>query len=169
VNQRLADLRWSDLPAPVQALARWLTIVQVVGYTTALLFVLHTTGMAPRGIAQRYRGGDSTAVEGAMQFPKSYAEMLTITHTHLLSMAVIFAFSGLGLLLCSRPSPRAKHFLVVEPFVALLVSFSSLWLIRYVHPGFSLLLGLSSLIMACTFYTQSYLILEELFGWWKPQ
>lgn len=165
---RSAEVRWADLPRPFLALARWLTIVQVVGYTTALLFVLHTTRMVPQGIAERYRGSDSTAAEGPMQFPKSYAEMLTITHTHLLSMAVIFTFSGLGLLLCSRPSPRLKRFLVVEPFVALLVSFSSLWLIRYVHPRFSLLLGLSSLVMACSFYLQSYLILTEI-GWREPQ
>ena len=164
----LAELRWADLPRPYRSLARWLTFVQVVGYSTALLFVLRTTRMLPHGIVERYRGSDSTATEGAMQFPKSYAEMLTITHTHLLSMAVIFTFSGLGLLLCTRPSPRLKQFLVVEPFVALLVSFSSLWLIRYVDPRFSLLLALSSFVMAGTFYLQSYLILAEV-GWLEPK
>ena len=85
---------WRDVPPPFRSVARWLTIVQVVGYTTALLFVLHTTHMAPSGISDRYRGSDSTAAEGAMQFPKSYAEMLTLTHTHILSMAVIFDVLG---------------------------------------------------------------------------
>jgi len=97
-----------------------------------------------------------------MQFPKSYAEMLTLTHTHILSMAVIFALSGLGVSLCSRLSPGLRRFLIVEPFVALLVSFSCLWLVRYVDPRFSWLLELSSSIMAITFYVQSFLILTEL-------
>ncbi len=155
-------LSWSDVPEPIRALARWMTIVQVVGYTTALIFVRHTTGMTPAGAAVRYRGSDPEATEAAMQFSKSFAEMLNITHTHLLSMAAIFVFSGLALALCARPSERWRRVLVVEPFVALLVSFSAMWLMRYVDARFSWLLGLSSSIMAATFYLQAFFILREL-------
>jgi hypothetical protein len=147
---------------PVRAVARWITIVQLVGYTTSLLFIHHTTGMTPGGVAARYRGADSVATEATMQFPKSFAEMMTITHTHLFSMAVIFVLSGLGLALCSRPTERWRRILIVEPFIALLVSFSAMWLMRYVDPRFSWLLGLSSLVMAVTFYVQSFFILREL-------
>ena len=71
-----------------------------MGYTTGLVFIHHTTGMTPPGVAEQYRGGDSTAVsDAAMKFPKPYAEMLNITHTHLLSMAAIFIVSGLALAL----------------------------------------------------------------------
>ena len=60
-----------------------------MGYTTGLLYIRHTTGMTPPGVSEQYRGSDSTAVtEAAMKFPKSYAEMLNITHTHLLGMLV---------------------------------------------------------------------------------
>ena len=111
------------MPEPIRALARWITIVQLVGYTTSLVFIRHTTGLTAAGIAERYRGADPDAAESAMQFPKSFAEMLTITHTHLFSMAAIFVFSGLVLALCSRPSERWRRILIVEPFVALLVSF----------------------------------------------
>jgi len=97
-----------------------------------------------------------------MQFPKSFAEMLTITHTHLLSMAVIFVLTGLGVALCERVSERWKRWLIAEPFVALLVSFSAMWLMRYVDPRFSWLLEASSALLAVTFYVQSYLILREV-------
>ena len=157
-------LSWSDVPEPIRALARWITIVQLVGYTTSLIFIRHTTGLTATGIAERYRGADPDAAEGAMQFPKSFAEMLTITHTHLFSMAAIFVFSGLALALCSRPPERWRRILIVEPFVALLVSFSAMWLMRYADPRFSWLLGLSSGVMAVTFYVQSYFILRELMG-----
>lgn len=156
------SLSWQDAPEPLRALARWITIVQLVGYTTSLIFIRHTTGLTATGIAERYRGADPEAAEGAMQFPKSFAEMLTITHTHLFSMAAIFVFSGLALAFCSRPSERWRRFLIVEPFVALLVSFSAMWLMRYVAPGFSWLLALSSGIMALTFYVQAFFILREL-------
>ncbi len=137
-------------------------MVQLVGYTTSLLFIHHTTGMTPPGVAARYRGADSAVTEGSMQFPKSYAEMLTITHTHLLSMAAIFVFSGVALGLCERPSERWRQLLIVEPFGALLVSFGSMWLMRYVDARFSWLLSLSSALMALTFYVQSFFVLREL-------
>ena len=97
-----------------------------------------------------------------MQFPKSFAETLTITHTHLLSMAVIFVISGIGIALCERVTERRKRWLIAEPFGALLVSFSAMWLMRYVDPHFSWLLEASSAVLAMTFYLQSYLILREL-------
>ena len=105
---------------------------------------------------------DADTSDAAMQFPKSFAEMLTITHTHLFSMAVIFVISGLALALCTRPEERWRRLLIAEPFVALLVSFSAMWLMRYVDARFSWLLALSSAIMAATFYVQSFFILREL-------
>jgi hypothetical protein len=151
------------VPAPIRTLARWLTIVQLVGYTTSLIFVWHTTQLVPRGIATRYRGAaiDSTATT-PMQFPKSFGEMLTITHTHLLSMAVIFVFTGIGVALCTRPSARWRRFLIAEPFAALLVTFTAMWLMRYVDGRFAWLLEASSATLAVTFYAQSFLILREL-------
>jgi hypothetical protein len=113
-------------------------------------------------VVTRYRGSDPEAAEGAMQFAKSFSEMLTVTHTHLFSMAAIFVFSGLALALCDRPSERWRRTLIVEPFVALLVSFSAMWLMRYGDPHFTWLLALSSGIMAVTFYVQSFFILREL-------
>jgi FPC/CPF motif-containing protein YcgG len=157
---------WAAAPAPLRTLARWLTIVQAVGYTVSLVFIWHTTGLTPAGAAARYRGSDSTAAsaDAAMQFPKSFAEMLTNTHTHLLSMAAIFAFSGLILAFCERPGDAAKRFLIAEPFAALLVSFSAMWLMRYAHPAFAWLLVLSSTSMAIVFYIQTGYNVRELFG-----
>jgi hypothetical protein len=155
-------LTWDRLPAAVRTLARWLTIVQAVGYTVSLVFVFHTTRMTPAGAAARYRGSDPAASEAAMQFPKSFAEMLTNTHTHLLAMAAIFAFSGLCLAFCRRPSERTRRWLIAEPFAALLVSFSAMWLMRYVDPRFGWLLMASSTSMAVTFYIQAFFILREL-------
>jgi hypothetical protein len=165
-----SGLSWRTLPPALRTLGRWVTLIQLVGYTTSLVFVWHTTGMTPPGVAARYRGEvDSSSATGplggssggAMQFPKSFAEMLTITHTHLLGMAAIFAISGLCLALCTRPAERWRRFLIAEPFAALLVSFSSMWLMRYVDPRFSWLLEASSASLAIVFYVQSWHILRE--------
>ncbi len=155
-------LTWRAVPASLRTLARWVMIVQVVGYTTSLVFVWHTTRLTPPGIEARYRGANPDVGEGAMQFPKSFAEMLTITHTHLLSMAVIFVITGIGVALCERVGERWKRLLVAEPFAALLVSFAAMWLMRYGDARFAWLLEASSSVLAVTFYVQSYLILREL-------
>lgn len=151
---------WRTLPATVRSIGRWVTIVQLVGYTTSLVYVWQTTRLVPSGIVDHYRGSEST--EGAMHFAKSFSEMLSITHTHLLAMLVIFVLSGVSLALCEGVPEGRKRFLVTEPFVALLVSFSAMWLMRYADPRFSILLALSSGIMAATFYLQSLLVLREL-------
>jgi hypothetical protein len=153
---------WRTLPSNARLLGKWVTIVQLVGYTTSLVFVWHTTRLVPGGVAERYRGADPAGGQEAMQFPKSFGEMLTITHTHLLSMVVIFLISGIGVALCERVAERWRRLLLVEPFVALLVSFSAMWLMRYVDPRFGWLLELSSGSLAVVFYVQCYLILREL-------
>ena len=153
---------WRSVPPALRGLARWIVIVQLVGYTASLVLVWHTTRLTPPGIESRYRGANPDLGEGALQFPKSFAEMLTITHTHLLSMAVIFVFMGMGVALCERVSARWKGIIIGEPFVALLVSFSAMWLMRYADPRFRWLLEASSAVLAVTFYVQAYLILREL-------
>ena len=160
------SLTWRDVSAPLRTLARWVAIIQVVGYTTSLVFVWHTTHLVPSGVAARYRGVDPETAPlppgAALQFPKSLSEMLTITHTHLLSMAVIFTLTGAGIALCTRLAERWKRLLIAEPFGALLVSFSAMWLMRYVDGRFGWLLEASSALLALTFYLQSYLILSEV-------
>ena len=154
---------WNTVPRPLRTLAAWVTVVQVVGYTTALVFVWWTTRLVPHGIADHYRGSDPVATEGSMQFAKSFGEMLTLTHTHLLGMAVIFTLSGIGVALCGSLSERLRRFLIAEPFFALLVSFSAMWLMRYASPHWAWLLQLSSSVLALTFYLQSALTARELF------
>lgn len=124
------------------------------------MYVWRTTRLVPAGIVDHYRGSENAA--GAMQFPKSFSEMLSITHTHLLAMVMILLLSGVSLALCERLPEGRKRFLIIEPFVALLVSFSAMWLMRYADPRFSILLALSSGIMAVTFYLQCGLVLREI-------
>ncbi len=160
-----AAVSWRDVPETIRSLARWAMIVNATGYVVALAFVRHTTGLTAAGAAARYRGAEPSAgapMDLPMTFPKPVAEMLLSTHTHLLGMAALFVVSGLCLALCSRPSGRWKRFLVIEPFVATLVSFAALWLMRYVDGRFAWLLFASSASMAAVFGSQTVIVLREL-------
>jgi len=153
---------WRSLPPAFRTLGRWVTLVQLVGYTTSLVFVWWTTDLAYRGVTARYRGDETLDPSAAMQFPKSLAEMLTITHTHLLAMAMVFTVTGVSLALCERVPARWKGPLIAEPFAAVLVSFGAMWLMRWIDSRFGYLLMASSGLIALTFYLQSFLILREL-------
>jgi hypothetical protein len=154
---------WRAAPAVFRTLARWVILVQLVGYTVSLVFVWQTTRLLPAGVAARYRGAPTdTATTEALQFPKSFSEMLTITHTHLLGMGVLFTITGLCLAMCTRPGERWRRFLIVEPFAALLTSFFAMWLMRYVDGRFAWLLEVSSASLAVVFYIQSWYVLREL-------
>ena len=47
------SVTWRSVPASLRTFARWVTIVQLVGYTTSLVFVWHTTRLVPPGIESR--------------------------------------------------------------------------------------------------------------------
>jgi hypothetical protein len=156
---------WGEAPPLLRTLARWVSIVQAVGYTVSVVFVYHTTRITPAGAVTRYRGADPAAAESAgaaMQFPKPLGELLLSTHTHVLTIALMFAVSGLCFALCSWPSERWRRALIVEPFVAIVVSFGAIWLMRYTDPRFVWLLFVSSSVMAVTFYFQTAVVLWEL-------
>lgn len=173
-----SSLSLTTLKGPFRYIAIWLVISLAIGYTTGLGFVYHTTGVTPDGVNARYRGNqpdiDSSALpvvetqppDGGeapeLLFEKSYAEMLNITHTHMLSMASFFALVCGVFALSARSSPRLKSILIVEPFVALITSFSALWLMRYVSSAFSIVLMISSASMAVCFYLMVALSLREL-------
>lgn len=153
---------WRSLPPAYRTLGRWATLVQLVGYTTSLVYIWWTTGLAYRGVATRYRGDEALDPSAAMQFPKSLAEMLTITHTHLLAMGMVFTVTGASLALCERVPAQWKRLLIAEPFAAVLVSFGAMWLMRWIDPRFGYLLMVSSGLLAITFYLQAFLVLREL-------
>ncbi|MBS1912657.1 MAG: hypothetical protein JST22_11785 [Bacteroidetes bacterium] len=188
----MGSLTLSTLPYHFRQIALWFIVVLGCGYTTGLVFVAHTTSLTPRGVQERYRGnqheGDSSsssaapvsagtsgpmqdsaqstqsvpAQEEEMKFEKSLPEMLNITHTHMLAMAAFLVPVACIFALSTRPSRRVKSILIVEPFIALLVSFASMWLMRYVHPGFSYLLMASSASFALCLYAMLLLSFIEI-------
>lgn len=148
------------LPARWRALAGLFAANVALGYTTALLHVWRTTGMRPDGIESRYRGNDADPAAVEISFPKSFEEMLGLTHSHVLGMVVFLALMGALTLAARAPASRGRTLLALEPLVALPISFAGLWLARYVHPSFSCLVSLSSGLAALAFYAQAVVVLR---------
>ncbi len=81
--------------------------------------------MTPPGVAEHYRGSDPDRGERCGHAVPQ--DLLRDAHHHAhppARMAAIFVFSGFALALCERPAEPWRRRLIVEPFVALLVSFA---------------------------------------------
>jgi len=101
-------------------------VVLSIGYSTGLLFVRQTQSVSPDGIEQNYLGNEAIENVKVMKFEKGAREMLTIIHTHILSMSFIFFFLG-GLLAMTSIPKRWKAFLMIEPFFSILLTFGGIY------------------------------------------
>ncbi len=102
-------------------------IVLSVGFFTGLLFVSHAESVYPDGIEENYLGNENMEPVVIMKFKKSEREMLTTIHTHILSMSFIFFLLG-GLIAITSLSNKLKAFLIIEPFLSILLTFGGIYL-----------------------------------------
>lgn len=154
----MTALRLRDLPRDAKIFLSAFLVVLSLGYVSGLSYVYLTTSMLPGGIATHYAG---SADESKMEFPKSPLALMQTTHNHVLSLSLVFALVDV-LLFATAISPRLRTALIAESFGSLLVSFGSLWLIRYVSPYFSWLLFASGIAMAVTFFITVIIALQEI-------
>ncbi len=149
-----------DLSRDAKVLVTAFLVVLTLGYSTGLAYVFATTRMAPGGIGAHYAGSDD---ETEMKFPKSPIELIQTTHNHVLSLSLLFGALG-ALLLAARMSSRLRRALIIESFAAIVTTFSSLWLVRYVSRAFAWLLLASGIAMALSFYAIVGILLVEVWG-----
>jgi hypothetical protein len=80
-----------------------------------------------------------------MTFPKTFVQLLEVTHFHAFIMGVVFLVLG-HLLLATGLSSRWKGGLLLSALVGSMGDLAGGWLIRYVSAGFALLHVLAWLI-----------------------
>ena len=101
-------------------------IVLSVGYFTGLLFIRQTDSVRPDGIEENYLGNEEIKDVKVMKFEKGEREMLTILHTHVLSISFIFFLLG-GLVAITSLPKKLKGFLMIEPFVSIILTFGGIY------------------------------------------
>lgn len=114
------------LPGYVKKFIAAFVIVLSVGYFTGLTFVRQTESVSPIGLEENYLGNEEVEDATVMKFKKGEREMLTILHTHILSISFIFFLLGSLVAITSLPS-KLKAFLMIEPFVSILLTFGGIY------------------------------------------
>jgi len=148
-------------PKEIKVFIAAFVIILSVGFYTGLLFVSQTSTTSPDGIVENYNGNEADEDAEIMKFKKSEREMLTIVHTHILSMSFIFFLLG-GLVWITSLSKNLKLFLTVEPFVSVILTFGGIYLLWTGVLWMKYVVIFSGFLMTITFTISAFLVLYQL-------
>ncbi len=150
--------KWSY---PLRVMTACFLVVLSVGFFTGIRFVGETDSTTPEGLIEHYNGNEQDEDVMVMKFKKSAQEMLTIVHTHILSMSMLFFLTGF--LLAQTPiNQQLKLFLIVEPFVSILLTFGGLYLIWFGLEWFRYIVIFSGIAMTLAYSAAVFIILKYL-------
>lgn len=152
----------STFPKEVKLLIGAFLIVLSVGYFTGVSFVYETTDNTPQGIHENYLGNEEDLEAQVMKFKKPKREIITIIHTHILSMSVIFFLLG-GLVSLTSLKPTIKKILMLEPLTSVLLTFGGIY---FMWSGWSFMkyvVMVSGILMIISFICSVIVIFFQLF------
>ncbi len=153
-------------PKEIKLLIGAFIIVLSIGFYTGLLFVSETSSANPNGIEEQYLGNEADEDATVMRFKKSDKEMLSIVHSHILSMSIIFFLLGL-ILSITKLNKKAKLFLMIEPFFSVILTFGGLYFLWKGMLWMKYVVMFSGMLMTLTFTLSMAIILFQLFR--KPK
>lgn len=151
------------LPKELKLLIAAFIIVLSIGFYTGLLFVGETSSASPNGIEEQYLGNETDEDTMVMKFKKSEKEMLSLVHNHVLSMSIIFFLVGL-LLSIVKLNKILKLFLMIEPFVSVILTFGGIYLLWTGLLWMKYVVMFSGIAMVLTFTVSTIIILSQLFA-----
>lgn len=151
-----------SLPLYAKRFIAAFVIVLSIGYFTGLQFVRSTDSDNPAGIEENYLGNEEVENAAVMKFKKGEREMLTILHTHILSISFIFFLLG-ALISITSISNRLKAFLMIEPFVSIILTFGGIYLMWKGWLWMKWVVMVSGTLMTGVFIIGAGIVLIQLF------
>ena len=149
------------LSSELKVLIGAFVIVLSIGFYSGLLFVGENSSTNPSGIEEQYLGNEDIEDVKVMKFKKSKKEMLTLVHNHILSMSIIFFL--LGVLVCLTDIKRKlKLFLIIEPFVSVLLTFGGLYILWSGVLWMKYIVMLSGMLMTLCYTLSIAIIMYQL-------
>tara|TARA_B100001059_G_scaffold213916_1_gene230196 strand:+ start:2393 stop:2887 length:495 start_codon:yes stop_codon:yes gene_type:complete len=152
----------SELSKEFKYLIATFVIVTSIGFISSIVFVDYSNSTTPDGLVEQYNGNEFIEDDiDIMKFKKSEREILTIIHSHILSMSVIFFLMGFLVCLTSI-NIKLKLFLAIEPFVSIILTFGGIYLLWLEILWFKYVVIFSGILMTLSFLLSAFLILKDL-------
>ena len=130
-----------------------------VGFSLGVLYVYLNSEFSSSGMIEQYLGNND---EWKPKLPKTLQDLVSHTHEHITMFSIIFLSLGLIFLYNNTIKGFWKRFLMLEPFVSIIITFGGFFMIRYVTTSFSYIIMISSLLMYICFYVMLFICLYEL-------
>ena len=137
-------------------------VVLSIGYFTGLLFVNTTSTANPNGIEEHYLGNEADEEALVMKFKKSDKEMLSIVHSHILSMSLIFFLLG-GILATTKLNSTLKKVLMIEPFLSVVLTFGGIYFLWKGVLWMKYIVMISGTLMTLSYTLSALIILYQIF------
>jgi len=137
-------------------------VVLSIGYGSGLLFVGQTNSHQPQGMEENYLGNEDQEDAEVMKFKKGEREMLTILHTHILSISFIFFLLG-GLVAITSLPKKLKAFLMIEPFFSIIITFGGIYLLWNGMLWMKWIVMFSGIVMTVVFLLSVMAVLIQLY------
>ena len=160
---QLFSTRLYEFPDKLKLLC-FITVFNItIGVGIGLYYVGYTTQYSPSGTSEHFAGSKvSDDFDIPDKYPKPLSELLNTTHTHVISMTFIFLIICGIFFFNSIITGSMKTFLIVEPFISIIITFGGIWIVRFIHPGFSYLVIISGILMYLSFFIMASTIFYEL-------
>ncbi len=117
--------RYRTAALSVKVAATAFLLLAVVGLGVAGLEIYARTGLTAHGALLHYHGDEAT-----LQYPKSFNEMVEISHAHAFTMPLLALVLSVGCLLSTAPE-WLKRLVVIALFGGVALELGVPWLVRY--------------------------------------
>tara|TARA_B110000977_G_C11025355_1_gene472942 strand:+ start:1094 stop:1582 length:489 start_codon:yes stop_codon:yes gene_type:complete len=121
-----------------------------LGYGFGLRYLYLTTEANPTTLESHYLGNEADEDAEIMKFKKTEKSILTFLHDHLFALGILQLIMSL-LIYFTRTKKRLKAFLIYEPFISLLVTFSSIYLLWLGIPGLQYIVMITGTLFHAAF------------------
>ena len=149
------------LPKEWKLLIAAFSVVLSIGFYSGLTFVNKTTENNTKGIEENYLGNENNEEVSIMKFKKSENEILSIIHSHIISMSILFFLLGLLVSITALPK-KIKLFLIIEPFASILLTFLGIYFLWKEIIFMKYIIMFSGILMTVIFTTSIFVILYQL-------
>lgn len=149
------------LPKEIKLLIAVFLVLINIGFFSSLVMVDNTTSMSTTGIQENYLGNEADEHAVEMKFQKSEQQVIGIIHSHILSMGMLFLLMGILVSLTYLPQ-NFKLFLMIEPFVSILLTFGGIYFLWSGITWFKYIIIFSGSLMTLSLLTASLIIYYQL-------
>jgi len=137
-------------------------VVLSIGFFSGLSFVGETSSFSSNGIQESYLGNENDETAEVMKFEKTDREMLSIVHSHILSMSMIFFLVAL-LVYHVEFNTAFKKFLMIEPLVSVVTTFGGIYFLWKGILWMKYVVMISGMLMTLSYTLSILLVFWALF------